>query len=158
MFTSKLTPHLWKLSYFCPFIRSFHFPNGKNSCYYVSPYRGSHLILLLILIIIFLPPFFKMTGIGKLTTYPNDIWYQVSVRQKLFKNHRTTLNPTPLQSYLPFYEKPCYRSPEETVRDIDTKSFGHCSLTKGATLLHLSRKNSRTSYKSYLPLNSWCKS
>ena len=122
------------------------------------PLPGWWYIVFVPTIIIFLPPFFKMTGIGKLTTYPNNIWYQVLVRQKLFKNYRTTMNPTPLQSYLPFYEKPCYQSPEETVRDIDTKSFGHCSLTKGATLLQLSRKNPRTSYKSYLPLNIWCKS
>ena len=90
----------------------------------------------ILVIIIFLPPFFKMTGIEKLTTYPKDIWYQVLVRQKLFKNHRRAPNPTHLQSYLPFYEKPCYRSPEKKVRDNDTKSFGHCFLTKGATLLH----------------------
>ena len=104
----------------------------------MSPPTGGDILIfrLIIIIIIFLPPFFKMTGIEKLTTYPEDIWYHVLVRQKLFKNHRRALNPTPLQSYLPFYEKPCYRSPEETVRDIDTKSFGHSSLTNGATSLH----------------------
>ena len=57
--------------------------------------RGSHIAILLI-IIIFLPPLLKITLRGKLTRYPNDIWYQQSVKQKLFHIEGTILNPIPL--------------------------------------------------------------
>ena len=120
----ELTPRLCKYCHFCPFLL------------YLPPLQGGRYIVFL-LIIIFLPPFFKTTPFGKLTIYPNDIWYQVLVKQQVFKNHPPGLNPIPLQSYLPLYEKPCQRFSEETVKDIYIQSFELCSLTNGATLQHL---------------------
>ena len=83
---------------FCTIIRSFHFIRKDLLLFLwllcLSPTRRRHVVFRLV--IVFLPPlFFKTTACGKLT-YPNDIWYQQSVKQKLFHIECTTLNRIPL--------------------------------------------------------------
>ena len=108
---------------------------------------------ILVIIIFLFRHFFKVPSFLQITIYQRDIWYMILDRQKLFDLEGHALNHTPLRSCPPFYEKPCYRLFSETVRDIDLKPFVHCLLTQDTTLLHLSRKDLTTSYRSYFPLN-----
>ena len=75
-----------------PFIRSFHFSVKRPI-----------VILMIIILILFFPPLFDMSGRLHFVTYLKDIWYVISVSLTVYDIDPYWPNNYSLRSYLPGY-------------------------------------------------------
>ena len=75
------------------------------------------LIIIIIIFFLLLPPTFEKFCLRHFATCRNGVSAQVSYSIGLFGSYTASRNYFPLQSFLPFREKPCYHLNSETVKD-----------------------------------------